>query len=60
MMAKMADNRPSAEQTNTDAMGSGASKMVQKMMEEMTLSGLTSFGGVSEEQLNGILTALNN
>ena len=34
--------------------------MVQKMMEEMTLSGLTSFGGVSEEQLNGILTALNN
>ncbi len=44
----------------TEVMGEGGEMMIQRMMQEMPLSALTNFTGISEEQLDGILAMLNN
>lgn len=42
-----------------DAMGAGASRMREKMMMEMPLGSLVSYGRMSDEQLDGLLAMLN-
>jgi beta-glucosidase len=41
------------------ALGEGAEVMVEKMMKEMTLGTLVSYGMMTEEQLQGMLSSLN-
>ena len=42
-----------------DAMGAGAKRMREKMMMEMPLGSLVSYGRMSDEQLDGLLAMLN-
>ena len=48
-----------AIQKDTEAMGEGSAKMAQKMMFEMPLRSIVSFGRMTMEQLDGLLEALN-
>lgn len=59
-MKQMAQNTPDTQQMNPDDLGEGSAKMMEAMMEEMPLAALTSFGGMSMEQLEGILQMLNS
>lgn len=51
---------PSESTANTAAMGEGSEKMVQKMMFEMPLGALVSYGRMSREQLDGMINMLNS
>ncbi|MCL1820726.1 MAG: glycoside hydrolase family 3 C-terminal domain-containing protein [Oscillospiraceae bacterium] len=46
-------------QGEENVMGSGTSKMIEKMRTEMPLSGLASFMGLTDEQLDGMVAMLN-
>ena len=41
------------------ALGEGSVEMAKSMMVEMPLGSLVSFGVMSEEQLDGLITLLN-
>jgi beta-glucosidase len=43
----------------SQTMGEGGDEMMQAMMREMPLGGLVSFGRITEEQLDGMIAALN-
>ena len=53
-----ADNQEASE--SVKQLGEGSEKMVERMMIEMPLSSLVSFGRMSEEQLEGLLISLNS
>lgn len=59
-MEQMAKNASDMPQMNPDALGEGSAKMVESMMEEMPLATLMNFGGLSMEQLEGIVQMLNS
>jgi len=42
-----------------DAMGAGAKRMRERMMMEMPLDSLVSYGRMTDEQLDGLLAMLN-
>ncbi len=46
-------------QKDTEAMGEGSAKMAQRMMFEMPLRSIVSFGRMTMEQLDGLLASLN-
>lgn len=48
-----------ATRESVKQLGEGSEKMVDKMMVEMPLSALISFGRMSEAQLDSLLVALN-
>ena len=41
-------------------LGEGADALVQNMMKEMTIGSLVSFGGLSEEMVDGFIAMLNS
>ena len=61
IVAKMLGSGKSDEdmQEADEAMGAGAKRMREKMMMEMPLGSLVSYGRMSDEQLDGLLTMLN-
>jgi len=48
-----------AQKEADDAMGAGAKRIREKMMMEMPLGSLVSYGRMSDEQLDGLLAVLN-
>lgn len=50
----------SASSEHTDTMGEGSDKMIQKMMMEMPLGALVSYGRLTAEQLKGLIIQLNS
>jgi beta-glucosidase len=46
-------------QAADDAMGAGARRMREKMMMEMPVGSLVSYGRMSDEQLDRLLAMLN-
>lgn len=60
VLGRLLQNRSSASITSDmDAMGSAGKKMADAMMLEMPLSALQTFAGMSDEQLQSVLDALN-
>ncbi len=58
MMAQMG-SRQGADASDMEAMGEGGAEMAAQMMQDMPLSALMSFAGMTQEQLDGIVAALN-
>ena len=56
----MAGVSQSKEMDGTDALGEGGAEMARRMMLEMPLGSLTTFGGVPPEQLQGMVAMLNS
>ena len=56
----MAGMEKSKEMDGTDALGEGGAEMARRMMMEMPLGSLTTFGGVPTEQLQGMIAMLNS
>lgn len=56
----MAGRGQNAERENMEALGEGAAEMARRMMLEMPLGALTTFGGVPREQLEGMIAMLNS
>lgn len=54
-----AQSNQKAIQEDTEAMGEGSAKMAQRMMFEMPLRSIVSFGRMTMEQLDGLLAMLN-
>lgn len=50
---------PELERASTETMGEGSEKMVRKMMDEMPLSNLVTYGAITREELAGLLLRLN-
>lgn len=59
MMAQSQGSSSVNEQSAVD-LGAGSSRMIENMKREMPLSALVGFGVMTEEQLQGILSMLNN
>lgn len=57
MMAGMGQAK---EMEGMDAMGEGGAEMARRMMLEMPLGALATFGGIPMEQLNGMVAMLNS
>ncbi len=49
----------SAQDSSTAAMGEGGDKMLRQMMNDMPLGALVTYGALTDEQLDGLLQALN-
>ncbi len=60
LMASLKQNMPNGAEDQANAMGGGASAMIENMMKEIPLASLISYGKISEEQLEGILQMLNS
>ena len=56
----MAGMQQSKEMDGTDALGEGGAEMARRMMMEMPLGALATFGGVSMAELQGMIAMLNN
>jgi beta-glucosidase len=56
MMEKMSEQMGGAGSVN---LGEGSAEMLAAIMKEMPLAALAGFGNMSDEQLNGLLAALN-
>ena len=50
----------SKEMDGTDALGEGGAEMARRMMMEMPLGSLATFGNVPMEQIQGMLAMLNS
>lgn len=60
VLAQMRQGRTEEESSkNTVGLGEGGERMREKMMAEMPLGGIVSFGRMTEEQLDGLLKTLN-
>ncbi len=59
VLQSLMTGRAQSSASDMDALGEGGRKMAENMMQEMPLSGLVTFGGMSEEQLEEILQMLN-
>jgi len=46
--------------SHTKSMGEGSEKAVTRMMQEMPLGALVTYGAMNEQQLNGIIAMLNS
>ena len=57
MMAGMGQAK---EMEGMDAMGEGGAEMARRMMLEMPLGSLATFGGIPMEQLKGMVAMLNS
>ncbi len=62
ILAAMENNMAlQSPQEEDNLLGSGTSKMMEKMRIEMPLGNLLiNFGGITDEQLDGILAMLNS
>jgi hypothetical protein len=56
----MAGMQQSKEMDGTDALGEGSAEMARRMMMEMPLGSLTTFGNVPMEQIQGMVAMLNS
>jgi beta-glucosidase len=59
LLASMKEKR-AASAYDLSSLGAGAEVMVEKMMQEMSLGALVSYGMMSEEQLDGMIAMLNS
>lgn len=61
LLAKMKETGQKEEkkENQSSSMGAGGSAMMQHMAQEMTLSALMSFAGITEEQLDDMIASLN-
>jgi beta-glucosidase len=57
MLQKMRENKGAAASATADALGGG--EMIQTMMFESPLASLITFGALTEEQVDGIVAAIN-